>query len=44
MGASKSDMTTRLNVKPEWTILRLKRVIEELKKEIEELKEKLNGK
>jgi hypothetical protein len=37
MGASKSDYTTRLNIKPSDEIIKLKRIIAELKLEIEKL-------
>ena len=38
MGASKSDITTRLNIKPQDEVIKLKRVIENLKEEIRDLK------
>lgn len=37
MGASKSDYTTRLNIKPQDEIIKLKRIITELRLEIEKL-------
>jgi hypothetical protein len=37
MGASKSDYTTRLNIKPQDEVIKLKRIIAELKLEIEKL-------
>jgi hypothetical protein len=37
MGASKSDYTTRLNIKPSDEIIKLRRIIMELKLEIEKL-------
>jgi hypothetical protein len=37
MGASKSDYTTRLNIRPQDEIIKLKRIIAELKLEIEKL-------
>ncbi len=38
MGASKSDYTTMLNIKPQDEVIKLKRVIENLKEEIRDLK------
>ncbi len=38
MGCYKSDMTTRLNIKPQDEVIKLKRVIENLKEEIRDLK------
>ena len=38
MGCYKSDMTTRLNIKPRYEVIKLKRVIENLKEEIRDLK------
>lgn len=37
MGASKSDYTTMLNIKPQDEVIKLKRIIKELKLEIEKL-------
>ena len=37
MGASKSDYTTRLNIKPQDEIIKLRKIIVELKLEIEKL-------
>ena len=38
MGASKSDYTTRLNIKPTDQIIKLKRIIEKLNAEVRDLK------
>ena len=38
MGCYKSDMTTRLNIKPQDEVIKLKRIIERLNAEIRDLK------
>lgn len=38
MGASKSDYTTMLNIKPQDEVTKLKRIIDRLKEEIRDLK------
>lgn len=38
MGASKSDYTTRLNIRPQDELIKLKRIIDRLKEEIRDLK------
>ncbi len=42
MGAYKNDQVTMLNIKPEFTIIKLNRIIELLKVEIAILKEQIN--
>jgi hypothetical protein len=37
MGASKEDYTTRLNIKPQDEVIKLRRIITELRLEIEKL-------
>lgn len=38
MGASKSDYTTRLNIRPQDEVIKLKKIIEQLSAEIRDLK------
>ena len=42
MGASKNDQVMMLDIKPEFTIIKLKKIIELLKKEIVILKKEIN--